>query len=106
MRISSAMRCVTINTADPAFRSSRIFANSRSVESRSSAADDSSRIKTLGLRNNARPIVIHWLEAERQDPGQALDVDIRSRQVRHELPWRLGFWLPKKSIERIIRPSP
>ena len=61
MRVISAMRCVTMITAEPLSRNSRIFANRRSVESKSKAAEDSSRISTFGWHNSARPIVIHCL---------------------------------------------
>ena len=48
-------------TAAPLSRNSRILSKSLSVESKSKAAVDSSRIKTSGSLNKLRAIVIHAL---------------------------------------------
>ena len=62
IRINSAIRWVTINTAMPLSRNSRIFLNNLSVESKSSEAEDSSRINTFVFsRKKTLPIVIHAL---------------------------------------------
>ena len=62
IRINSAILWVTIKTATPLSLNSLIFLNNLSVESKSSAADDSSRINTLVFsRKNALPIVIQAL---------------------------------------------
>ena len=50
----------------------RILTNSRSVESKSSAAEVSSRISTLGSHSSARPMVIHCLMLERQRADQGM----------------------------------
>ena len=56
---NSAIRCVTINIATPLSRNSLIFLNNLSVESKSRAAEDSSRINTLVFSlKNALAIVI------------------------------------------------
>ena len=52
----------------PRLFSSRIFRNSRSVDSKSSAADDSSRMRTLGSVRSARAIVIHCLMLSGRSP--------------------------------------
>ena len=53
---------MTINIAAPLSRSSLIFLNNLSVESKSNAAEDSSRINTFVLSlKKALPIVIHAL---------------------------------------------
>ena len=54
--------------AEPSSRSWRSLANRRCVESRSSAADDSSRISARGLHSSARPIVIHCLRPSGKVP--------------------------------------
>ena len=51
-----------MKTATPLSRNSLIFLNNLSVESKSSAAEDSSKINTFVFsRKNALPIVIHAL---------------------------------------------
>ena len=62
------MRWVTMMTAHPLSRSSRILPKRRSVESRSSAAEDSSRIRILGSVSRARPMVIHCLMLSGKPP--------------------------------------
>ena len=57
---SSAILWVTINIATPLSRNSLIFLNNLSVESKSRAADDSSRINNFVFSlKNALAIVIH-----------------------------------------------
>ncbi len=84
MRIISAIRCVTISTAEPRSRRSRILANRRSVELRSSAADDSSRISTLGSHSSARPIVIHCLRLSGSPPAGWSSGEIETGQLHHQ----------------------
>ena len=61
MRISSAIRWVTMIMAVPLSRISRIFWNKRSVESKSNAADDSSNISRSGSHKKPRAMVIQAL---------------------------------------------
>ena len=57
--------------AVPLSLNSRIFLKSRSVESKSNAAEDSSRINTFGTLNSARVIVIQALVLSGKFPAGA-----------------------------------
>ena len=104
MRISSAMRWVTMITVAPWSRSSRILAKSRSVESRSRAAEDSSRMSTSGFMSSARPMVIPLLDGERQSAGVHLRVDRESGQLLHQRPGGLELLRARPRLgEEVVR---
>ncbi|MNS96775.1 hypothetical protein D3C72_1310900 [compost metagenome] len=71
MRTSSAIRCVTIKIVAPSDRKRSISVCNREVASRSSAAEDSSRIRTLGQRKIARAITIHCFTLRGNVPTSA-----------------------------------